>query len=403
MDVKSAFLNGTLEEEIYMQQPEGFVDRNHPEMVCLLKKTLYGLKQSARCWNKVLDEYLKSKGFIRSSADPCMYIRISCDGTKVVIIAVYVDDTIIVSNDMDVLNSEKRSLHRRFDMDDRGIVHYILGMRIRRHEQSKTLTIDQSQYLSNVLKRFGFEDCKPVATPMENKRLMKIDENDEPLETKEYQALVGSLLYSAICTRPDLCAAVSILSQFMSGPGPEHWVAAKRVLRYIKGTLSLGLCFESNNGLILHGYSDSDWAGDTVDRKSRSGYVFMLGGATISWMSKKQSVVASSSTEAEYIALSIAGQEATWLRRLLGSLNQNQTKETVLYGDNMGAIHLSKNPKDHARTKHIDIRFHFIRDMLESGDIILNYIESRENVADTFTKPLPRNMFEYLRDSMNLK
>ena len=129
----------------------------------------------------------------------------------------------------------------------------------------------------------------------------------------------------------------------------------------------------------------------------------MLGGATISWMSKKQSVVALSSTEAEYIALSIAGQEATWLRRLLGSLNQNQTKETVLYGDNMGAIHLSKNPKDHARTKHIDIRFHFIRDMLESGDIILNYIESRENVADTFTKPLPRNMFEYLRDSMNLK
>ena len=405
MDVCSAFLNGNLDEDIYMAQPEGYVDQNNPNLVCKLKKSIYGLKQAARCWNDVLHEYLLSDGYKRSDADPCVYTKIiKKNGRNVImLIAVYVDDTILASNDKDVLSTEKEKLSERFEMDDRGEIHYLLGMRIQRDRNSKILTIDQSLYLEKVLDRFGMLNCNPVSTPLETgKKFQKVKENDEVFDTQLYQSAVGSLIYATICTRPDLCASVGVLSQHMAKPGSEHWSGIKRIFRYLKGTLTYGLKFVASDDFQLYGYSDSDWAGDVETRKSTSGYVFRLGGATISWRSKKQSVVALSSTEAEYIALASAVQEAVWLRNLLSDLTSKQVKPTVIYEDNQGAIALCKNPIDHSRMKHIDIKFHYTRDAVNKNVILVEYCTTKDMVADAFTKGLPRPAFEKLRVQMGV-
>ena len=258
--------------------------------------------------------------------------------------------------------------------------------------------LDQSIYLKKVLHRFGFENSRPVATPMDPcKKFDKLADDEDPVEINEYQAVIGCLTYASICTRPDITTAVSYLSQFMSRPGTEHWEGVKRVLRYIRGTLDLGLKFKNVKNLCLFGYSDADWAGDVSSRKSRTGYVFMLGGAIVSWMSKKQPVVALSSTESEYIALSYAAQETIWLRRLVESLTVKQDAASVLFEDNQGAIALCKNPKDHGRTKHIGIRYHFVRNTVENKLVELRYCSTDQMTADAFTKPLPRVKCEHLR------
>ena len=404
MDVKSAFLNGDLENEIFMKQPEGFVDSENPDYVCLLKKSLYGLKQSARCWNLVMDEYLKSNGYKQSTADMCIYYKSEVkDGrTVLMIIAVYVDDTILASNNMDALNEEKRRLSRKFEMDDRGEVHYVLGMSVKRNRNLKILTIDQRVYLENVLKRFGMQSCKPIATPLEPGKKFEALGDDDPVDVTEYQAVIGSLTYAVVSTRPDLAVAVGMLSQFMKGPGKEHWTGIKRVLRYIKGTLDYGLKFVYSKNFVLYGYSDADWAGDIESRKSTSGYVFRLGGCTISWKSKKQPVVALSSTEAEYVALCHAAQETVWLRNLLHSINLQQSEATILYEDNQGAMALSNNPKDHTRTKHIDVKYHYVRETIEHGYVNLMYCPTENMVADMLTKGLPKQTFEKFRSQMGV-
>ena len=401
MDVNSAYLNGDIDAEIYMKQPEGFIDPNNPHKVCKLRKGLYGLKQGGRIWNAKIDNYLKSQGYTPSDADPCIYVKHKKG--KMVVIALYVDDTVIASNCNDLLKSAKTMLSEKFDMTDLGEVESILGMSIKRDRKIGILTISQSAYLQSVLERFGMADCNPVSTPMEpGKHYEKTPDNEEGLETREFQALIGSLVYASIATRPDISEAVGKLSQHMSRPNNEHWAAAKRVLRYIKGTLKFGLKFERSNNFELIGYSDADWAGDVDTRKSTSGYSFMLGKATIAWASKKQSVVALSTTEAEYIALCSATQEAVWLRRLLGSLRQGQARPTTVHEDNRGAISLSKNPKDHARTKHIDIKYHYVRDAVQKNYINVEHCETKRMIADTLTKGLPKPAFEQHRNAMNI-
>ena len=246
MDVKCAFLNGHLEEEINMTQPEGYEDEEHPDFVGKLNRSLYGLKQSARCWNKVIDEYLKSENYEQNSTESCIYFKMVKKGDKLItiIIALYVDDTIIASNDINTLKEEKLNFSQRFEMDDHGELHYLLGMCVKRDRKKKILTVDQRQYLMSVLDRFGMKDCKSVSTPMENGgKFKKLLVTDEAIETLRYQAVIGSLIYASICTRPDLSYSMGALSQFMSKPGTDHWVASKRILRYIKGSLNLGLVF----------------------------------------------------------------------------------------------------------------------------------------------------------------
>ena len=408
MDVKCAFLQGELEEEIFMQQPEGFIDKDHPDKVCRLRKSIYGLKQSARCWNFAVNTFLKDTGYVQSNTDSCMYTKsFDKDGKKhLIFIAIYVDDVLLASNDASTLNEEKAKLSKHFEMVDQGEIHFCLGMKIKRNRAKKILSIDQRAYLENVLKRFKMLESKPVSTPMEaGKRYKQLEKDEENVNIKEYQAAIGCLTYASIATRPDLSAAVGELSKFMSNPGKDHWSGIKRIMRYVKGTLNYGLQYESvgNGEINLSGYSDADWGGDLIGRKSTSGYVFKLGSSTVSWRSKRQSVVALSSTEAEYIALSMASQETIWIRHLLESMNFKQKDATTLFEDNQGSIALAKNPKDHSRAKHIDIKYHFVRQAVEEKSIQLVYCPTENMLADILTKGLPKPRFEQLRLFLGVK
>ena len=408
MDVKTAFLQGNLDSEIYMKQPEGYVNADKPNHVCKLNKGIYGLKQAARCWNAAIDAFLKGNGYKCSTADSCLYIKsIKEDNgqVKFVIIALYVDDILIVSNNNEMLNAEKKLLGQKFDMVDQGKLHYILGMSIHRDRAAKTLKIKQSKYLESVLKKFDMENCKPVSTPLEpGRKFVKLQENETPVDVQRYQMAIGCLTYAATATRPDIAAAVGVLSQFMSNPSKEHWQGIKRIFRYIKGTVNYGLVFKSSSKMnsSLYGYSDADWGGDLSTRKSTSGYLFKLCSGIVSWKAKKQSVIALSSTEAEYVALCSATQEAVWLRGLLKSIGFEQVQPTTVYEDNQGAIALSKNTKNHAQTKHIDIKFHYIREAIEKNEIQLEYCPTELQIADALTKGLAKQRFEELRTMMGI-
>ena len=409
MDVKTAYLNGDLEHEIYMKQPEGYADEDQKDLVCRLRKSLYGLKQSARCWNITIDSFLKESGYVQSNADPCVYFKAeNKDGKKerLMIIALYVDDIVLATNDTTMLEKEKSLLKERFEMEDRGEIHYCLGMSITRDRASKILKINQRAFLENVLKRFKMFECKPVSTPIEvGKRFEKLKDGENTTSQKEYQAAIGSLTYAAIATRPDISYAVGVLSQFMSCPGQVHFQGVKRILRYLKGTLHYGLKFEAKDeaDISIQGFADADWAGDVSTRKSTSGYIFQLGNATVSWKAKKQTIVALSSTEAEYVSSCLAAQETIWLRNLLTSIGYKQLHPTTIYEDNQGAIALSKNAKSHPRTKHIDIKYHYVRDATEKGHLQLEYCPSEIMLADVFTKALPKTRFEELRTLLGVQ
>ena len=408
MDVKTAFLNGSLDCDIYMSQPEGFVDPDRPNHVCKLKKSIYGLKQSARCWNTTLDEYMKSVGYRKSNADGCIYVKSvkEADGhISFVIMGVYVDDIIPISNNPALLKAEKAALCERFEMTDLGEIHYLLGMSINRDRESRTLTVSQPNYLDKVLKKFGMENCKPVSTPLEpGRKFQQLSPSDEPFDVQTYQQAIGCLTYISTATRPDIAAAVSVLSQYMSKPSKDHWMGVKRVLRYLKGTLKYGLKFTAQEEKPeLFGYSDADWAGDVDTRRSASGYVFQIGSGTVSWSSRKQQTVAKSSTEAEYVALSSATQEAVWLRCLMKDLGRQMDAPTTIYEDNQGAIELAKNAKFHNRTKHIDICHHFVRERVLSNEIRVIYCPSEDMTADIMTKGLPKCTFEKLRNLLGVR
>ena len=401
LDVKTAFLHGVLDCDLYMEQPEGYVDEEHPNYVCKLNKCLYGLKQSAKCWNELLDKHFIETGYTKADADGCLYIKV--DNGSFVIMGVYVDDFIPVSNDLELLKIEKAALAEKFEVVDNGEIEYFLKMVIKRDRLNRTLTISQPNYIETILTKFGMSECKPVATPMDaNAIFNKLSDGDERFDRTTYQQAIGCLTYLATHTRPDISASVGILSKFMADPGPAHWIGVKRILRYLQGTCSYGLVFVGGEKDSLLGFSDSDWAGDPVTRRSMSGYIFQLGQSTISWCSKRQRTVAKSSTEAEYVALSIATQEVIWLRRLLSDLLVDMNTATKLLEDNKGAIDLSKNPKNHGRTKHIDVSYHFIRERILTKEIEVNYVPSSENLADVMTKPLPRVPFEKFRDELGV-
>ena len=313
MDVRTAFLQGNLEEEINMQQPDGYINEEYPDYVCKLKRSIYGL-------------------YMKSVKDPNGVI-------KFVILSNHVDDILLFSNDTSMLDEEKKLIGSKFKIDDMGEVKYILGMLIRRDRERGKMTISQPKYLEGILKQFGMDQSKPVSTPLEpGKHFQELLDDENPTNINEYQKLIGCLTYVTTATRPDLASAVGILSKYMSRPSNEHWKGAKRVLRYIKGTINCGLVFDGKSTRCsLIGYSDADWANDVDTRKSTSGYVFQINGSTVSWSSKRQSCVARSSTEAQYVALSHATQEVVWLRRLLNDIGEKQDQPSIMNEDTQGA------------------------------------------------------------------
>ena len=403
MDVKTAFLNGELEEEIYMQQPEGTAKPGEEHLVWRLHRALYGLKQAPRVWYRRLDQQLTEMGFERCDADYSVYVH---HGQHVILV-VYVDDLIITGPDEPVF-ATKAKLAEVFDMTDLGDVHWLLGMEISRDRAG--IHISQERYIRELLERFGMNDCKPASTPMQVG--LPLTDNMSPTTDKQrnemavvpYRSAVGSLMYAMVATRPDIAAAVSAVSRYMGNPGPEHWTAVKRIMRYLKGTAAWVLTLGSDVPLQLVGYCDADWGGGDLDgRRSTTGYVFSLGSGSIVWSSKRQPTVALSTTEAEYMATTNAAREAVWLRRLLGELGYEPTEATVLYSDNQGSIRLAHNPVNHSRTKHIDVQHHFVRELIESKEVALRYCPSDANVADVLTKPLQRDKHVHCAQALGLR
>ena len=403
MDVKIAFLNGKLNEEIYMKQPEGYVKPGEEHLVCKIEKSLYGLKQSSRCWNKAFRESVEKVGFTQASADPCVFIR---KKDTLTILAIHVDDLMILAEnifEMQRLN-DSLSLNLQFKMKDMGELHYNVGVCIVPYKERKQVYLHQGQYIEKMLKKFGQTEARTVSTPADlNVKLQKDNGVSRPVDMISYQSIVGSLLYAAITTRPDIAQAVGVVSKFCANPTQSHLTAAKRILRYLKGTIYRGLSYKKCADGNLIGYSDADWAGDVDDRHSTSGNVFLLAKGAVSWLSKKQATVALSTAEAEYVALTTATQEAIWLRRLLTDVGKPLAEPVVINEDNQGAIAMAKNPVGHARTKHIDVRYHFVREGVQDGAIILKYVATDEMIVDILTKPLPKYPFEKLVIQLGMK
>jgi len=405
MDAVTAFLQGDLEEEIYMLQPEGFRNSNK---VCHLKKSLYGLKQASRVWNKKLDSSLKDFGLKQSRVDPCVYSQSSSKG--ILIVAIYVDDLLIFSNDQNLKSSLKKNLMSTFEMKDIGPARFVLGMQISRDRSNGKLWIDQEPYIRDMLHRFNMEDCNPIRTPCdENQRLTKDmspkdDKELDEMKNVPFQQAVGSLLFAAQVSRPDINYAVNEVSRYNNNPGKPHWMAVKRIFRYLKGTSTVKLEFSRDNNKELSGYCDADWANDLENRRSISGFVFKFGGGAVSWSSKKQSTVALSTMEAEYMAISSATQEALWLRALLSEFIPEYENRTIpIFSDSKSAICLASTSSYHARSKHIDVKYHFVKEKTNDKSVKLQYLNSKEMPADFLTKPVNAIKHELCSKDVGLK
>ena len=397
LDVDTAFLHADVEEEIYMSQPEGYEETgpNGEKMVCKLLKSIYGLKQAPRNWNKDVDKFLRKIGFVPSSVDPCLYIKVESNG-DITIIVLYVDDLVVATSSMRLVNQFKEAIKGHYKMKDLGELRWVLGMEVRRDRKARTLEIIQTAYIDQLLARFGMKDCNPASTPISVKSLPRL--TDKP--SSEYRSLVGGLLYAAMVTRPDINFAVQLLGRHLQGSNKTHWQAGMQVLAYLKGTRNLGIMYgrsPDKDRMIMTGYSDADWGGDEATARSTTGYIFSVCGGPINWSSKLQPTVAKSTAESEYMAASAAAQEAIYMRQLLEDLTFKQDGATVIYEDNTGAIALTENPVHHQRTKHINIRYHFIRERVESGEIKLIHVPSAEQLADILTKPLAKPQIMRLR------
>lgn len=389
-DVKTAFLHGELDEELYLMQPEGFDDGTN--QVCRLKKGLYGLKQASKSWNDKLNKFLEDFGLKRIYSDQCVYFM-NADGI-IIIIGIYVDDGLLCSNSEDATKRILDYFEKHFEITIEE-ANCFVGLQIERDPLNNTLKIHQRSYLEKVLRKFNMEDCKVLSTPMDiNAKLTKSTEKSNNEKNYPYKEAVGSLIYLMIGSRPDIAYSVGKLSQFMDAYDKTHWAAVKHILRYLKGTLDLGITYHGNGTNKLEGFCDSDYAGDQETRKSTSGFIFMMNGGAVSWSSKLQRVIALSTTEAEYISLAEATKQSMWLRQILIELEQYQDA-TPINCDNQGALKLVQNPQSHQRTKHIDVRYHYVRDMQQNGMINVKYLATEEQLADILTKSLPGPRFKY--------
>jgi hypothetical protein len=367
MDVKSAFLNGELEEEVYVAQAPGFVVTGEEGKVFRLRKALYGLRQAPRAWNAKLDATMTSLGFQRSKSEHAMYAR------RNLLVGVYVDDLVITGSSIDEIQCFKAEMKNTFRMSDLGLLSYYLGIEVR--QNASGIMLAQSAYARTILEKAGMEDCNACHAPMEARLKLSKTSTAQPVDATKYRSIVGSLQY-LVHMRPDISFAVGYVSRFMKHPTEEHWNAVKHILRYIAGTLDYGCSYKGaqGEGAVLSGFSDSDMAGDVDSRKSTTGVLFFLGDRPVSWQSQKQKVVALSSCEAEYIAATTTACQGIWLTRLLGDFTGEGPKAAKLRVDNKSTISLIKNPVDHDRSKHIDLRFHFIRECVEKKQILVEFI-----------------------------
>ena len=396
MDVKTAFLNDTLNEEVYVKQPPGFEDARFPNHVYFLDKALYGLKQAPRAWYDCLSDYLASQGYRRGTIDKTLFLKEQKG--ELLIVQVYVDDIIFGSTNRDLVESFKETMSKRFNMSLIGELKFFLGLQINQKEEG--IEIHQQKYLKEILQKYEMESSKPFPTPLSI--TTKLDQGTESAKVNEtsYRGMVGSLMYLT-ASRPDILFATSLCARFQCDPRESHLSMIKRIFRYLKGSDNLCLWYPKFSNFNVVGFTDADYAGFLVDRKSTSGMAQFIGPCLVSWGSKKQNSIALSTTEAEYIAAAACCSQLLWLKQQLEDYGV-KLDTLEIKCDNTSAINVSKNPVHHSRTKHIDVRHHFLRDHVEKGNIMLTHCRTEEQLADIFTKGLSRLPFQHLRVRLGL-
>ncbi|XP_019090121.1 PREDICTED: uncharacterized protein LOC109128365 [Camelina sativa] len=388
VDINNAFLQGTLKEEVYITQPSGFVDKDRLHYVCRLNKALYGLKQATRAWYQELKTFLLQAGFRNSLADTSLFIYHK--GSDFIYVLVYVDD-IIIAGAPSLVQAFNLALANRFSLKDLGPLSYFLGIEATR--SSKGLHLMQRKYITDLLIKTRMLDAKPVTTPMVSSPKLTLESGTTLTDAKEYRAVIGSLQYLSF-TRPDIAFAMNKLSQFMHQPTDKHWQAAKHILRYLAGTKTHGIFLRADVPLTVDAFSDVDWGCDKTTYTSTNAYIIYFGGSPVSWSSKKQRSVSRSSTEAEYRAVANAASELRWICSLLTELGVPLPVALVLYCDNIGATYLCANPVFHSKMKHVALDYHFVREFIQSGVLRVTHISSKDQLADSLTKPPPRPQFE---------
>ncbi|KIJ49713.1 hypothetical protein M422DRAFT_89278, partial [Sphaerobolus stellatus SS14] len=389
VDISSAFTYGDLDEEIYMEQPDGF-HQGGPNMVCRLKKGLYGLKQASRQWNKKIHSVLVSMGFTRIKADAAIYVY--SKGNVKIIVPIYIDDITFAGNSKTEIDNCVQELSKHFKLRDLGETKFLLGIEISRDRSKHTLSLSQKQYTLNILERFGHSDCATVQTPM-NPGLVLTKEDGAKNEKEKagipYLEAVGSLQYLALHTRPDIAYAVGYLGRFNHCYGQSHWKAVKHVFRYLKGTLDYKLTYQGSlDQHIFTTYSDASHMDSYDNGKSTGAYLTLIGGGAIGWSSKLQDFVTLSTTEAEYVAAVEAGKEILWMRHILEEFGYPVQEASPLLIDNQSALSVCKNPEHHGRMKHLRARYFWLRDEVEANTIKPLYTQSNEQLADILTKAL---------------
>lgn len=375
-DVKTAFLHGEVKEELYLKIPDGLkVDGDSNIVMCRLNKSLYGIKQAARCWNAKFTVFLRRLNFMLCESENCIYVG-KIKNIRV-FLALFVNDGLIACESYDVLEFIVNELSKSFEIT-LGDASMFVGLQIERNRIEKLMRIHQRAYIMQIIERFGMNDAKTVSIPADpHAMLSSIDGNESEIPNVPYREAVGSLMFLAMISRPDIAFAVNALSRYLNKYNQYHWNAAKRVFRYLKETAELGIMYKSGrNDFILEGYSDADFAGDIETRRSTTGYVFMLANGPVTWTSQRQQSVTLSTTEAEYVAAAAAAKETMWLRKLMNDIGCRCKEATIIYIDNQSAIQLVKNPVYHKRTKHIDIRYHFLREKVEENELKVSYIPS---------------------------
>ena len=408
IDISTAFLNGVLDDnlDIYMKQPPGFAQKGSENLVCKLLKSLYGMKQAGRVWYLLLHKFLVSLGFKRCFKEYCMYIG-KVNGVWMTIV-VYVDDITFGCKSLDSIKEIKRLFSERFKMTDGGEINHLLKMKIVRDRARRILSLSQKSYIQKILKKFGMEDCKPAPTPQVTGLKLypetELSSDEVKQQGYQYRELIGALNHLVKGSRPDIANAVRTLSQFLDCYNKTHWLAALRVLRYLKGTIDLGLVFNGANMQILYEvFGDASFANLEDGRKSVTGFAVMMAGASISSKSVCQKNITVNTAEAELVASTEAVKEGLWVKQLISELGFLMKEPLVVWCDNQATIQLINNPANHPATKHIEIKFLKIREEQEKGNIIMRYVKTENQVADIFTKALPRIQFEKLRSKLGVK
>ena len=404
-DVKTAFLHGDLDEELYVEQPEGFVQPGRERFVCRLKKPLYGLKQSSRKWNEKFNSFLIQFGLTRSTADPCIYFHRGEDVDDVTILGIWVDDILVATRTVEKARAIVEYLETHFEMTSR-VADYFIGLEIIRDRTRQQIFVSQSKFIVTLLQRFRMSECNPSSVPADPDSRLSVTNcplNVDALNSTPYRAAIGALMYAAKMTRPDILFALIAASRYCQNPGKAHWAAVKRILSYLSGTVNYGICYGgTSRDMRLEGYSDSDLGGCPDTRRSTSGLLFTLNGGPVAWTSHLQKPIAQSTSEAEYYAAGHASREIVWLRELLKQLGFEQLGPTPLMCDNKSTILMILNPVFHERTKHIGLKYHFIRQQLKSRTIEMVSVPTDDQLGDILTKPLAAGKFNLNRSRIGV-